>query len=95
MKVLELFYNWLVVPPADLIAYLYLVPIGLAPLVLTAAAWFFSVNAIDGTHNGRPERLVTYFIAGLIAAYVFAVTGTAIIRLPHVYYEWLRSGDDN
>jgi hypothetical protein len=95
VKVLKLFYDWLVVPPADLIANIYLVPIGFAPLFVTAAAWFYSVNAIDDTHNGKPKRIGTYFIAGLIAAYVFVVTGTATIRLPHVYYGWVHSGDDN
>lgn len=91
---LKSFYDWLVVPPADLVAYCVLLPLGFAPLLATGVTWLYTVNYLDDTTGGRPVRARTYFIAGIISAYVFLVTGTALFRLPHVLYELTKNDGD-
>ena len=85
---LKLFYDWLVVAPADLIAGFAVLAIGSSPLILMIMTWWFFVVKDD-----RPKRISTYFIAVILSAYVFAVTGTAFIRLPHAYYQIVRDND--
>jgi len=56
--------------------------------------WFYMVNFLDDTTDGHPVRIRTYFIAGIISAYVFLVTGTALIRIPHVFYQLTKDDND-
>ena len=96
LQMLRALYEWTVAPVADLIAYAALFPIFVAPVVVTFATWhcvsgYLKRSGVDDTHPLRPQ---TYALIGLLCGYVFLVTGTAVIRLPHVYYALLRSGDD-
>jgi hypothetical protein len=91
---LKLAYEWLVIPPATGLAYLILFPIVFIPLVATSASWYCIVRLLDGATNGSPRRLKTGLIAGAISGYVLLVTGTAVIRFPHVVYEELVRGSD-
>lgn len=90
---LKVAYDWLILPPADLIAYLVLVPIAFGPLVATIATWIYVVGIRDDTSSGKPQRVSTYVIAGIISFYVFIVTGTALTRIPHAYYHMTRDDD--
>jgi hypothetical protein len=88
----RLFYDWAILPIADLVAYLMLVPVWLAPFFATAATWVYAVQIIGGNNAGR-QRVSTVLLATLLSAYVFAVTVTAAGRLPHVYFSVMRDDD--
>lgn len=90
---LKLLYEWLVLAPADLVAYAVLLPMGIAPFFATAAAWYYSAWLLDGERNFRPTKASTFLIAGLISVYVFFVTGTALVRLPHVAWQIMKDDD--
>lgn len=76
--------RWLILWPADLIAGLAVIPIGIAPFIATAAAWKWVVSRRDKTVSWRPADAATFLLALVAALYVFAVTVTAVYRLPYV-----------
>jgi hypothetical protein len=91
---LSLLYDWLIVPPADVLGAIIILPIMMAPLFATIAAWFFVVFIFEGKSNGSATRAWTVLIAGMISGYVLLVTMTTVIRLPHTVHEMLARGDE-
>jgi hypothetical protein len=90
---LQHLFDWFVLWPADLVAEIVLIPIGLAPVVATVGTWFCTVSVLDNTNDGRPNQVSTFIIAGLLSLYVFAVTGTAVVRIPHAFELLTRDSD--
>ncbi len=78
---LKLFVDWLIIPPADFVAYLVCIPPGFGPLIATYFTWYYAVEILDGRNDGRAVRATTFTIAGILSLYVLAVTGTAVVRL--------------
>ena len=93
MQVVEILARWLILWPADLIAGLAVLPIGIAPFVATIAAWAWVVSVRDNTSEWRPANAMTFFLALAASLYVFAVTATAVYRIPYVITH-IHSEDD-
>jgi NADH:ubiquinone oxidoreductase subunit H len=80
-------YDWLIVPPADLVAYGVAIVLGLGTVLAALLAEFYTVNFLDNTDDGKPRRVTTFIVAALLAFYVFLVIGTAVLhRLPIVLH---------
>lgn len=89
---LKVFYDWLVLPVADFIATLALMPLVCAPLVATAATWVYVTRVRDGKRaNGG--RFIMFLMAAIASAYVFVVTSVAVARLPHAYFTFMKADD--
>ncbi len=92
MTVFKFFIDWLVMPPATLVAYVIVLPIGLLPLLAGAAAWYGTAFLLDGPNTPPPPRLSTFVVACFVGLYVALVVGMGIyIQLPHVISQL---GDD-
>jgi hypothetical protein len=83
-QVLELFWNWLILPSADFVAVLLIVPFGAAPLVAAYLTWVYGVKILEGGNDGRARHPTTFIIAGILFLYVLLVTAAALHRAPYV-----------
>jgi hypothetical protein len=92
-SVLRSLYHVAVLPLADLIAYLALIPVGFAPLAATIGAWIYTVERLGNGVNRPAKRALVYAIAAAVSAYVLVVTATAVTRIPHAYYQMVRDND--
>jgi len=92
--VLKLFVDWLIIPPADFVAYLVCIPLGFGPLIATYFTSYHVVEIWDRAKDGRAKRTTTFIIAGILSLYVLVVTGAAIARLPHVLHTMGQESDE-
>jgi hypothetical protein len=83
---LKWFYDWFIVGPADMVAAAFFVFVWPALFYLVICTWLFvvhgSIHVLErDTYKASQMRYVLGFV---VCAYVFVVTGTAVLRLPHV-----------
>ncbi len=97
---LKLFFDWLVLPVAILVAYLSACLIGMTLMVTPALSWHWTIKIVEpkspGLGGGFPERprsFSTGIIAGLAALYAFAVTAAAVHNLPRVMSAIMNAAD--
>jgi hypothetical protein len=91
-------YDWLILAPADIIAWFVVCALGLGALFAVYMTYqLISLDLITEKQKQNygslpkridtlPKRIITRIVAVMITVYVFAVLGTALMRIPHIMY---------
>jgi hypothetical protein len=94
-------FDWLVLTPAAIIAYLIACLIGLMVMGVPTLVWNWTIRLLEPSSSGlrsydfpgRPRDFSTGVKAGIAAVYVFAVTATAVYHLPRVMLAIMNAAD--
>ena len=78
-----LLWELLLVWPANVIAHLVAIPLGLAPLLAGIATWVWMFSKFS-SRAGKLKRAAVFVLGGAAGAYVFLLTGTAVVYLARV-----------
>ena len=83
---LKWIYDWFIVGPADMVAAAFFIFVWPVLFYLVICTWLLvvhgNIHVLErDTNKASPMR---YVLGIVVCAYVFVVTGTAILRLPHV-----------
>ena len=72
MSAVKFFYDWLLMPPATLVAYVIVLPISLLPIVAGFGTWCCVAFVFEGSTD-LPKRSATFVVATILALYVFLI----------------------
>jgi hypothetical protein len=94
VSLLKLIFDWLVLTPAALFAYLIACLLGLIPLIGSPVAWHYTIRYFElGNDTGRPRTLSTRIMAGIAGLYAFLVLGFAVYHLPRIMFAIMKAAD--
>jgi hypothetical protein len=101
MTFLKLLFDWLVLTPAAVTAYLFACFIGLMLMGIPALVWHWTIRLLEPSSPGlrtydfpgAPRNLSTGILAGIAALYVFAVAIAAVYQLPRIMFAILNAPD--